>query len=149
MSSNNFKRPNPLPLLTCWRTNLYTIPLFILATGFFGSCALFVSLFEKSGRIQHRIAQFWAWWLVRFSGAKLTIEGTENLKLPTNAVYISNHTSPPLDGTTPPTRSERSEPARGPASAPSRFPHVSLENANSCPGNCLVDPVMIHEDGRP
>ncbi len=93
MSSNNFKRPNPLPLLTCWRTNLYTIPLFILATGFFGSCALFVSLFEKSGRIQHRIAQFWAWWLVRFSGAKLTIEGTENLKLPTNAVYISNHTS--------------------------------------------------------
>lgn len=93
MSSKNFKRPTPLPALICWRTNFITIPLFILATSFFGSCALFVSLFEKSGRIQHRIAQTWAWWLVRFSGAKLTIEGAENLKLPTNAVYVSNHTS--------------------------------------------------------
>ena len=93
MSPKNFKRPTPLPLLIRWRTNLYTIPLFILATGFFGSCALLVSLFEKSGRIQHRIAQNWAWWLVIFSGARLTIEGAENLRLPTNAVYVSNHTS--------------------------------------------------------
>lgn len=93
MSSKKWKRPTPLPVLIRWRTNLITIPLLILATCFFGSCALFVSLFETSGRIQHRIAQKWAWWLVFFSGARLTIEGAENLRLPTNAVFVSNHTS--------------------------------------------------------
>lgn len=93
MSTKNLKRPNPLPSRFCWRTNLIAIPLFALATAFFGSCALLVSLFEKSGRIQHRIAQIWAWSLVRFSGAKLTVVGAENLNINSHAVFVSNHAS--------------------------------------------------------
>ncbi len=93
MSSHNWKRPTPLPALYRWRTNCLSIPLLVLATSFYGSCALIVSLFEKSGRIQHRIAQQWAWWLVRFSGAKLSIQGAENLNLSSHAVYVSNHAS--------------------------------------------------------
>lgn len=93
MSKLNSKRPAPLPALYRWRTNLTSIPLLVLATTFFGSCALMVSLFEKNGRMQHRIAQYWAWCLVRFSGAQLLIEGRENLNTNSHAVYISNHAS--------------------------------------------------------
>jgi 1-acyl-sn-glycerol-3-phosphate acyltransferase len=87
------KRPNPLPLFTLWRSNLISVPFFCVSTAICGSCSLFVSLFERKGRLQHRIARIWAWSLVFITGSKLKIEGAENFRKVTPAVYASNHTS--------------------------------------------------------
>jgi 1-acyl-sn-glycerol-3-phosphate acyltransferase len=57
------------------------------------SCSLLVSLFDKSGRIQHRIARLWARILVWGAGCSLQIRGAENLRKSPVAVYASNHTS--------------------------------------------------------
>jgi 1-acyl-sn-glycerol-3-phosphate acyltransferase len=85
--------PDPLPRLYRWRSNLIQAPLFFLWTALCGSCSLFVSLFEKSGRRQHRIAQVWAHGCVAISGSHLTVRGAENLTKCPVAVYASNHTS--------------------------------------------------------
>lgn len=87
------RRPNPLPRFYRWRSNLVQFPLFCFFTIGCGSIALLVSLFEKSGRMQHRIAQFWARLCVAISFARLTIRGEENLRKCPVAVYAANHTS--------------------------------------------------------
>jgi 1-acyl-sn-glycerol-3-phosphate acyltransferase len=86
-------RPDPLPRLHRWRTNLLQAPLFFLATGFFGTLALLASLVAKTGRTQHRIARVWARACVRASGARLIIRGGEHLGQYPVAVYAANHTS--------------------------------------------------------
>jgi len=87
------QRPNPMPRLYRWRSNLVQTPLLSIVTCIFGSLALFVSLFEKNGRIQHRIAQRWARVLIWITGSWLTIRGAENLRKRPVAVYAANHTS--------------------------------------------------------
>lgn len=86
-------RPNPLPRLYRWRTNLIQIPPGALATVFFGSLSLLVSFIDKSGRTQQRLARLWARSLVACSGCRLRIIGAENLGKHPVAVYASNHTS--------------------------------------------------------
>jgi 1-acyl-sn-glycerol-3-phosphate acyltransferase len=83
-------RPDPLPLGERVVSYGLRAPVFFLATAFFGSLALIVSLFEKSGRWQHRIAQAWARASVAVSGAKITVLNPERLTGQT-AVYVSNH----------------------------------------------------------
>jgi len=87
------RRPNPMPRFYRWRSNLIQTPLMSIVTGICGSIALFISLFEKNGHRQHRIAQFWAKMLVRLSGSSLTIVGREKLLRHPVAVYAANHTS--------------------------------------------------------
>ncbi len=87
------QRPQPMPLWLRWRSNLFQVPLFFLVTGFFGTLALIASLWAKTGRTQHRIAQLWARACVRISGARLTVHGQENLLSHPVAVYAANHTS--------------------------------------------------------
>lgn len=87
------RRPNPVPRFYRWRTNLLQTPTLSLATVLCGSIALLVSLFDKSGRVQHRIAQVWARICVWISGCKLTVRGAENLSKHPVAVYAANHTS--------------------------------------------------------
>jgi 1-acyl-sn-glycerol-3-phosphate acyltransferase len=85
-------RPNPLP----WSERLVSYgiraPLFFLGTGFFGSLALIVSLVDRSGGLQHRIARRWARFCLKVSGARLTILNGERLTGQT-AVYACNHQS--------------------------------------------------------
>lgn len=85
--------PDPLPRLHRWRTNILQAPLFFVWTSFCGSLSLLVSLFEKSGRLQHRIAQTWARGCLTIAGGRLTVHGAENLRKHSVAVYASNHTS--------------------------------------------------------
>ena len=85
--------PEPLPRFHRWRTNILQAPLFFLYTGICGSCSLFASLWDKSGRLQHHIAQIWARGCVRISGGHLTVRGAENLRKHHVAVYAANHTS--------------------------------------------------------
>jgi 1-acyl-sn-glycerol-3-phosphate acyltransferase len=86
-------RPHPLPFAIRWRSNLIQAPLLFLATGFFGSLALLVSLFDRTGRSEHRIARLWAHACLFFSGSKVAVRGAENLRRHPLAVYASNHTS--------------------------------------------------------
>jgi hypothetical protein len=51
------QRPNPLPRLYRWRTNLLQTPLFGLVTAAFGSLALLVSVVDKKGNAQHRVRE--------------------------------------------------------------------------------------------
>jgi 1-acyl-sn-glycerol-3-phosphate acyltransferase len=85
--------PDPLPRFYRWRTNLLQAPSFFLYTGICGSMSLIASLWDKSGRLQHRIAQAWAKGCVRISGARLIVLGAENLRKHPVAVYAANHTS--------------------------------------------------------
>jgi 1-acyl-sn-glycerol-3-phosphate acyltransferase len=85
--------PDPLPRFYRWQTNILQAPLFFLYTGICGSLSLVASLWDKSGRVQHRIAQIWARGCVRISGAHLTVLGAENLRKHPVAVYAANHTS--------------------------------------------------------
>ncbi len=87
------RRPNPLPWLYRARTNVWHLPLFTIMTAVCGSIALLVSFADKSGRLQHKIAQQWARAVLRTSGCKLTVQGAENLYKHPVAVYASNHTS--------------------------------------------------------
>lgn len=73
------RRPNRLPWLYRARTNAWHWPLFTTITAACGSIALLVSFVDKSGRLQHKIAQQWARAVVWTSGCKLTIRGAENL----------------------------------------------------------------------
>ncbi len=86
-------RPNPLPLYYRFTTNVFRAPLFFLATAVCGTAALVASLFAKTGRTQHRIARLWARLCLLAAGARLRIEGEENLRKYPAAVYASNHTS--------------------------------------------------------
>jgi len=87
------QRPNPLPRLYRWRTNLIQSPLFALITAAFGSLSLLVSVVDKKGNAQHGIARIWARALVWVSGSRLTVTGAENLGKHPVAVYACNHTS--------------------------------------------------------
>jgi 1-acyl-sn-glycerol-3-phosphate acyltransferase len=86
-------RPNPLPWFHRWRTNLIQAPVFFVITAVCGTLALVVSLFDKSGRLQHRVARMWARGGVWASGSRVTVRGAENLRKHPVAVYASNHTS--------------------------------------------------------
>lgn len=87
------QRPNPLPWIYRWRTDLIQMPVFVLTTAAFGSMALLVSLVDKKGNVQHWIARVWARCCVWISASKLTVIGAENLRRHPVAVYASNHTS--------------------------------------------------------
>jgi 1-acyl-sn-glycerol-3-phosphate acyltransferase len=87
------QRPDPLPWYLYWRTNLFHMPLMTVVTAVCALTALFVSLFEKRGRLQHRIAQLWARLMIFFGATKVTVKGRENLLKCPAAVYASNHTS--------------------------------------------------------
>jgi 1-acyl-sn-glycerol-3-phosphate acyltransferase len=64
-----------------------------LATVACGSLSLLVSLVDKHGRAQHRIARSWARTLLFFAGCSLRVHGGDNLSRNPAAVYASNHTS--------------------------------------------------------
>lgn len=87
------RRPNPLPWIYRSRSNLIHVPLMALITAVCGSLSLLVSLVDKKGNAQHRIARVWARSLVWASGSKLKVVGAEKLRSHPVAVYASNHTS--------------------------------------------------------
>jgi 1-acyl-sn-glycerol-3-phosphate acyltransferase len=85
--------PDPLPRLYRWRSNVIQLPIFFIWTAMCGSCSLFISLFERSGKRQHRFAQTWAHGCIAISASRLSVLGAENLRKYPVAVYASNHTS--------------------------------------------------------
>ena len=86
-------RPNPLPRFYVWLSYGVQGPLLFLLTAVCASTAFVASVFDKNGRVQHRIARFWGRNAVRLMFSRLTIEGAENFRKHPVAVYVSNHTS--------------------------------------------------------
>ncbi len=86
-------RPKPLPLSSSLSSTLVRAPLFLAGTVLCGSASLLASCFEKDGRRQHRIAQFWAAASMRFAGAPLRTLGDASLRSTGVAVYACNHLS--------------------------------------------------------
>jgi 1-acyl-sn-glycerol-3-phosphate acyltransferase len=86
-------RPDPLPRLYRWRTNLIQLPILTVITALCGSLSLLFSFADKKGRMQHRIARFWARAVVWVAGCTITVRGMENLRSQPVAVCASNHTS--------------------------------------------------------
>jgi 1-acyl-sn-glycerol-3-phosphate acyltransferase len=86
-------RPNQLPRFYVWLTYGFEGLLMLLLTAVCASTAFLVSVVDKTGRMQHRIAHFWGRNFVRLSFSRLKILGAENFRKCPVAVYVSNHTS--------------------------------------------------------
>jgi len=86
-------RPNPMPRLYRWRTNVLQTPMFVLVTAVCGMASLLVSFADKRGRLQHSIARLWARLSVAISLSKLKVEAGPNPGKYPVAVYAANHTS--------------------------------------------------------
>jgi 1-acyl-sn-glycerol-3-phosphate acyltransferase len=93
MSDRLAPRPDPLPMVNRVLGNVLQAPLFFGLTAVFGTFSLTASLFEKDGRMQHRIAQLWAATSLKVAFSSVTIVGEENLRKHSVAVYASNHLS--------------------------------------------------------
>jgi 1-acyl-sn-glycerol-3-phosphate acyltransferase len=88
-----------------WVTRLIFVPLMAAATIGFGLVSLLFSLWDKSGRQQHAIAQTWARVMLRIACSPMTVINPERLRQPGAAVYACNHLSymdtPALFGSLP------------------------------------------------
>lgn len=75
------------------RSFLITAPLIFLATAIMGTISLVVSLFDSSGRGQHRIARAWSRILIVIARVKVHAEGLEKVAPEGSYVFIANHRS--------------------------------------------------------
>jgi 1-acyl-sn-glycerol-3-phosphate acyltransferase len=81
------------PFALRWLSYLFLVPLIGLATAGFGCVSLLCGLWDRSGRQQHVIANFWARTLLLISLSPVKIVGREKLHEHETAVYASNHLS--------------------------------------------------------
>jgi 1-acyl-sn-glycerol-3-phosphate acyltransferase len=75
------------------RSYLLIAPLIILCTMMFGSVSVLVSMFDKTGDTQIRVARWWSRLLLSVSGIGVTVEGLEHIDPNGNYVLASNHAS--------------------------------------------------------
>jgi 1-acyl-sn-glycerol-3-phosphate acyltransferase len=80
-------------MLAFLRALLITDPLIVVATAIYGTISLLTSLFDATGRAQHRVACAWGRMLLRISGVKVRVEGLENISPGASYVFVSNHLS--------------------------------------------------------
>src|SRR5271154_2319652 len=79
--------------MTSLRAVLFTAPLIILSTIFFGLISVAVSFFDRTGDRQIRVARVWARSLLLASGIRVTVEGLEHIRPDGSYVLASNHAS--------------------------------------------------------
>ena len=75
------------------RSMLFSTPLLVLATIVMWTCSMIASVFDRSGRGQHHIAQIWARILLAVSFIRVRAEGLEKLDPRANYVFVANHAS--------------------------------------------------------
>jgi 1-acyl-sn-glycerol-3-phosphate acyltransferase len=80
-------------MLASLRAIFFIDPLIILLTIVMGALSFGASLFDSTGRRQHRIARAWARMLLQVSGVRLTVEGLEKLDPGASYVLAANHLS--------------------------------------------------------
>jgi len=67
--------------------------IFLCATVILGTVAIFLSLFDSSGNIPHRIARLWGKIPLRTTGTKVSVQGRENIDPQKSYILVSNHQS--------------------------------------------------------
>jgi 1-acyl-sn-glycerol-3-phosphate acyltransferase len=80
-------------MLAKLRALLLIDPAIILLTIVMGTRSLLASVFDKTGRRQHRIARSWARLLLKISGVSLEAEGLDKLDPKASYVLVANHMS--------------------------------------------------------
>jgi 1-acyl-sn-glycerol-3-phosphate acyltransferase len=80
-------------MLSAIRAFLILDPLILLATALMGTVSMIVSLFDSSGRTQHRVARAWARMLLGIAGARIRVEGLERIAPGSSYVIVANHLS--------------------------------------------------------
>lgn len=75
------------------RSYCFCLPIVYLYTGVLGTISLVCSLFDSSGRVQHRIARLWARLILKTVGIHVRVEGLEHLHPQQPAIYAVNHLS--------------------------------------------------------
>jgi len=80
-------------LLTRLRSYVFCVPVVYLYTGVLGTTALLVSIFDGTGRMQHRIAHVWARLILKTVGIRVRVSGLNNLHQLQPAIYAANHLS--------------------------------------------------------
>lgn len=68
-------------------------PAVILATILFGTISLIVSLFDRTGATQIRVARLWAKTLLLTGGVRVRLQGLEQIDPAGSYVFVSNHLS--------------------------------------------------------
>jgi len=80
-------------LASLLRSALIFWPLTILCTLLLEPVSLAAALFDKSGRVPHRVVAFWSGLLLRLYGMPVTVTGLERLNLSRPRIYAANHLS--------------------------------------------------------
>ena len=80
-------------LLTRLRSYCFYLPVVYLYTGILGTVALLASLFDGSGRVQHRFAHIWASLILKTVGIRVHVKGLDQLRPSQAAIYAANHLS--------------------------------------------------------
>ncbi len=72
---------------------IYILLWVVLTTIFWGSTAVIVSLFTRTGNPVHKVARIWARGILFVSRIKVTVNGLANIDPTQSYVYMSNHQS--------------------------------------------------------
>jgi 1-acyl-sn-glycerol-3-phosphate acyltransferase len=80
-------------LIANLRAYLISDPSIIFLTVFFGILSVIVSLFDKTGETQMKLARVWARLLLGSSGIRVKVEGLENIRADGSYVIAANHLS--------------------------------------------------------
>ena len=75
------------------RSYCFFLPIVYLYTGILGTVSLLCSLFDGSGRLQHRVARVWARIILKTVGIRVRVEGLEHLHPSQPGIYAANHLS--------------------------------------------------------
>jgi 1-acyl-sn-glycerol-3-phosphate acyltransferase len=80
-------------MLSDIRAALITAPLILLATAFMGTISLVASVFDSTGRAQHRVAQAWARLVLKIARVRVRVEGLDRILPGASYVIAANHLS--------------------------------------------------------
>lgn len=75
------------------RSLLFSTPVIVLGTVFWGTISILASFLDGSGNTQHRLARVWSRMLLRVSFIRVRVEGMENLDPKGVYVLVANHGS--------------------------------------------------------
>ena len=82
-----------IPPFHWWRTVFFLIPLIGAYTIVLGTISIASSFFDRTGDVGHRCARMWSSLILRTTGVRVRVSGTERLDPTRSYVLASNHQS--------------------------------------------------------
>src|ERR1700759_3078226 len=77
-----------------WLRSMFVFdPLIYVYTVVLGTGSLISSLWDKSGRLQHKFARTWSWLILKTALCPLKVEGLEGVDPTRPPLYAANHIS--------------------------------------------------------